>query len=213
MISDVIDFNLNVLSKIELPDYIFSLDVSSNNYLNFISMHYARSKKASFLKTAMTKNVSQVSGTKKKPYKQKHTGRARFGSLRTIIHRGGGVAFGPVNVQQFIKLPKSECSLAKRYLLSTHMFKKTLFIFSAFETSSSKTKDFISSLKSFYKKSEKILFLSDFFDSTLLLASRNIKNNISFVTLNMLTANDIMISDKVFIDSKVIKNLSSYFSL
>jgi large subunit ribosomal protein L4 len=199
MKADVVNLKLEKVSEIELSNEIFA----NNLDVDFLSMHFSRMKKKFFVKTAKTKNVSEVSGSKKKPYRQKGTGRARTGSMRTIIHRGGGIAFGPRAQQQDIKIPKSEALHAKKIALSFHNANKTLHILDNFLHSSNKTKDLIKTLTHFTKgeKYRKLLFISEQHDISVLLASRNL-SNFSFVTPDMLTVFDLLNADTVLLDNK-----------
>lgn len=88
--------------EVDLREEVFGLPYDNK----FMSMYFARMKSASYVPTNKTKNISEVSGTTKKPFKQKHTGNARQGSMRSAQMRGGGIAFGPRAMQGFIKIPK-----------------------------------------------------------------------------------------------------------
>lgn len=111
----VISFATNKqVSSIEAPSFIEQYkdaDTKSISRVNYIS------KKISFIKTASTKGISDVSGTTKKPFKQKGTGNARSGSLRSPQYRGGGIIFGPKPVTATYKINKKEKIHAKKVLL------------------------------------------------------------------------------------------------
>ncbi|AMW33981.1 50S ribosomal protein L4 [Haematospirillum jordaniae] len=89
---DVISLENKAVGTIELPDDIFGLDVRSDILQRVVRWQLARRQSG----THQTKTISMVSGTTRKPFKQKGTGRARQGSMRATQFRGGGVAFGPV---------------------------------------------------------------------------------------------------------------------
>ena len=188
--------------KIELHDSIFSIPYDSN----FMSMYFARMKKASYIPTNKTKNISEISGTTKKPFKQKHTGNARQGSMRSAQMRGGGIAFGPRAVKRFVKIPKGETFLAKAMLFSKFLNDNKLFVIDDANFSSNKTKSAKSVLSNFTDKTAVIVNCGDT-NVNSLLAVRNLRN-IKFVSNDMLTAYDLISVDAVLIDKNTIENYS-----
>src|SRR6267378_2714383 len=93
--------------------------------------------------TACTKNVGEVAGTNKKPWKQKGTGRARAGSFRSPLWRGGGVVFGPRPRDFSKKVSRSTKQLALRKALSERLSAGDVVVVDDFKLSSPKTKDFV----------------------------------------------------------------------
>ena len=115
MFVSVIEFNSKKeKEKISVPENISVYKDASTKSIS--KVHFV-SKKISFVKTANTKGVSDVSGTTKKPFKQKGTGNARSGSLRSPQYRGGGIIFGPKPVTATYKINKKEKIHAKKVLL------------------------------------------------------------------------------------------------
>lgn len=94
-----------------------------------------------------TKGISEVSGTGKKPYRQKGTGNARFGSLRTPIHRGGAIIFGPLVRSHATDLPKKVRALALKTALSSKAAEKKIIVLDTAKAKSHKTKDMVKSLE------------------------------------------------------------------
>src|SRR3989344_2260366 len=91
---------------------------------------------------AHAKNRAEVSGGGKKPYKQKHTGRARHGSIRSPIWKGGGVTFGPRNDRDFSKkINKKMSRIALHSILSRKLIDGELRIIDSLEISQPKTKE------------------------------------------------------------------------
>src|ERR1700716_3321038 len=93
--------------------------------------------------TACTKNVGEVAGTNKKPWKQKGTGRARAGSFRSPLWRGGGVVFGPKPRDFSKKVSRSTKQLALRKALSERLRAGDVLVVDDFKLGSGKTKEFI----------------------------------------------------------------------
>src|SRR5437016_13348168 len=99
--------------------------------------------------TACTKNVGEVAGTNKKPWRQKGTGRARAGSFQSPLWRGGGVVFGPRPRDFSKKVNNGTKQLALRKALSERLKAGDVLIVDDFKLESPKTKDFVGVLKGF----------------------------------------------------------------
>lgn len=184
-----------VLDKeVDLQDAIFAIPYDNS----FMSMYFARMKKAGYIPTNKTKNISEVSGTTRKPYKQKHTGNARQGSMRSAQMRGGGIAFGPRGVKANIKIPKGESILAKSMLLSKAIKDNKFFVIQKAQFNSLKTSNAKKVLSNFADKN--IVIVNDGgVDSNSLLAVRNIKGT-KFVSNDMLTVCDLFYANAILID-------------
>src|SRR6202453_5416134 len=96
--------------------------------------------------TACTKNVGEVAGSNKKPWRQKGTGRARAGSFRSPLWRGGGVVFGPKPRDFSKKVSRSTKQLSLRKALSERLNAGDVLVVDDLKLSSSKTKEFVSML-------------------------------------------------------------------
>ena len=99
--------------------------------------------------THKTKGVSEISGTTKKPWNQKGTGRARAGSLRSPHFRGGAVVFGPVVRSHEYSLPKKVRALGLKMALSDKAANNNLVIVKEAKLKTAKTKDFVATLAKF----------------------------------------------------------------
>ena len=189
-------------SEADLRDDVFGLPYDNK----FMSMYFARMKSASYVPTNKTKNISEVSGTTKKPFKQKHTGNARQGSMRSAQMRGGGIAFGPRAMQGFVKIPKGEAILAKSMLLSNAFANGCGFVIDKAHFNSCRTKEAKKILSKFSPKSVVIIHNGGV-DANSLLAVRNLQG-VKFVSQNMLTANDLVYANAVLIDVNAVDTLS-----
>ena len=188
--------------EIELNKNVFSIPFDNK----FISMYFSRMKDAWFTPTNKTKNISEISGSTKKPFKQKHTGNARQGSTRSAQMRGGAIAFGPRGVKGFVKIPKGEAILAKSMLLSKALSDGKLFVVNKANLSSNKTKNAVKVLSNFADNS--VIIINDgSVNANSLLAVRNLKNT-KFVSNDMLTAKDLFYAKAVLIDIASVKAFS-----
>src|ERR1035441_10059272 len=102
--------------------------------------------------TACTKNVGEVAGTNKKPWRQKGTGRARAGSFQSPLWRGGGVVFGPRPRDFSTKANRSVKRLALRKALSERLKAGDVMVIENLQLASSKTKEFLAVLSALQLK-------------------------------------------------------------
>src|SRR6185503_17186692 len=123
--------------------------------------------------TACTKNVGEVSGTNKKPWRQKGTGRARAGSFQSPLWRGGGVVFGPKPRDFGKKITKSTKQLALRKALSERLKSGDVVVVDDFKLDSPKTKAFVGALKALQVEGT-TLVVASVQDRNLSLAARNV---------------------------------------
>ncbi len=155
---DILDFKTGaVLETIDVPAEIEAIS-ENPDYLDFMSNYLYRTKKVSFVKTAKTKTISEIKGTTKKPYKQKGTGNARQGSLRSPQFRGGANIFGPVPITANYKINKKEKQLAKKILLAQLIENSLLKVVNEIN-GFAKTKDFLVSKNVIVPNSEKVIFI------------------------------------------------------
>lgn len=145
--------------------------------------------------TACTKNVGEVAGTNKKPWKQKGTGRARAGSFRSPLWRGGGVVFGPKPRDFSKKVSHSTRQLSLRKALSERLNAGDVLVVDDFKLGSSKTKEFIGVLSAL-KVDGTTLIVSQGVDKNLTLASRNVAK-VKLSTSDSLNTYEILRSDKL----------------
>src|SRR5579872_2669198 len=124
--------------------------------------------------TACTKNVGEVAGTNKKPWKQKGTGRARAGSFRSPLWRGGGVVFGPKPRDFSKKLSRSTRQLALRKALSERLNAGDVLVVDDIKLNSPKTKEFVGVLSALQLNNGTALIVAHAVDKNLTLASRNV---------------------------------------
>ena len=145
--------------------------------------------------TACTKTVGEVAGTNRKPWRQKGTGRARAGSFRSPLWRGGGVVFGPRPRDFSKKVSRSTRQLALRKALTERLKAGDVLVVDELNLSSPKTKEFIG-LLSALQINGTALVVSAAADKNLTLASRNVPN-IELTTSDTLNTYQVLRSDKL----------------
>jgi large subunit ribosomal protein L4 len=144
--------------------------------------------------TACTKNVGEVSGSNKKPWKQKGTGRARAGSHQSPLWVGGGVVFGPRPRDFSKKVSKNTRTLALRKALSERLKAGDVVMVDDLKLSSPKTKDFVGMMSTLELKGSTLIVAPA--DKNLTLASRNIPN-VELATSDSLNTYDVLRPDKL----------------
>jgi large subunit ribosomal protein L4 len=145
--------------------------------------------------TACTKNVGEVAGTNKKPWRQKGTGRARAGSFQSPLWRGGGVVFGPKPRDFSKKVNRTTRQLALRKALSERLKAGDVLIVDDFKLSSPKTRDFLGILSALQVEGT-ALIVGHGADKNLQLASRNI-SRVELATGDSLNTYQVLRSGKL----------------
>ena len=136
---DVLDIQGNKVSEVELSDSIFDVPIKKSVLHQVVIAQLAKRRAG----TATVKNRSDIVGSTRKLYRQKGTGRARRGDIKSPLLRGGGVVFGPHPRSYEKKIPKKVRKLAIKMALSSKLKDSELMLLDQFELSQIKTKDFV----------------------------------------------------------------------
>src|ERR1035437_3440122 len=156
------------VGDIDLSDAIFGVPARADILHRMVNWQLAKRRSGNH----KTKDVSEVSGTGKKPFAQKGSGRARAGSLRNIQHRGGAVMFGPIVRDHSIDMPKNFRKLALKVALSAKQAEGKLNGLDAAKVKSHKTKDMAKTLAALGLTSA--LFIDETVDQNFIRAVGNI---------------------------------------
>jgi len=140
---DIIDLNRRKVGAAELRPEVFGVEVKTSVLHEVVVMQEANRRQG----TASTKTRSIVSGTGRKPYKQKHTGRARAGSIRSPVWRHGGIVFGPHPRDYGYSIPQGKARGAMRAALSGKVRDGGLLVLEDLPESDGKTKSLAAMLK------------------------------------------------------------------
>lgn len=157
------------VGQMDLDDTVFAAPVRKDVLLQMVNYQLAKRRSG----THKTKGISEVSGTGKKPWKQKGTGRARFGSLRAPQFRGGAIIFGPVVRSHATDLPKRVRQLALRTALSAKVSEGKLVVLDEAVAKTPKTKDMAKIFSAFDAESILVISGADV-DQNMALATRNL---------------------------------------
>jgi len=165
---DVINSSGNKVSQVDLNDAIYNVPVKPSVLHEVVTMQRA-SKRAG---TASTKHRSDVTGSGRKLFRQKGTGRARRGNIKAPLLRGGGVAFGPKSKSWAYKVPKKVRKLALKMALSSKLQNADILILDQFNLDQIKTKAFLEVAENL--KMNDALIVTDQKNENLELSSRNV---------------------------------------
>jgi large subunit ribosomal protein L4 len=157
--------------------------------------------------TACTKNVGEVAGTNKKPWRQKGTGRARAGSFQSPLWVGGGVVFGPKPRDFAKKVSKSTRQLALRKALSERLKAGDVVVVDELKLDSPKTKNLVG-LMSTLELTGTTLVVSTASDKNLMLASRNVPG-VALTTSDSLNTYDILRPDKLLFTKSAFEKIEA----
>lgn len=133
-----------MVKQIDIADSVFAVPVNEAVVHQALIRQLANARQG----TASTKTRGEVAGRKQKMYRQKHTGRARAGSVRSPLRRGGGVTFGPKPRSYHQAMPKKMRQLALRCALSAKAKDKELMVLDELRLDEPKTKEMVKTLKS-----------------------------------------------------------------
>ena len=195
--------NLNgeKVKDLTLKDSVWNIEVNDDCLKKSIKLQQAATRQG----TAKTKTRAEVSGGGRKPWKQKGTGRARSGSNRSPIWRGGGIVFGPTPRNYSFKINKKERTIALKSALTDVAKEKALVVVDKIELASLKSAEAKKLIKSL-NLAGNILFVTNDDNENLFMACRNLGyTNVLLVDeLNVL---DIVYADYVVIEEAAVKTL------
>ncbi len=165
---DVLNTKGEKVSQRDLPDAVFDVSVKPSVLHEVVTMQLARKRSG----TASVKHRSDVRGSGRKLFRQKGTGRARRGNIKSPLLRGGGVVFGPDSRSYSYKVPKKIRKLALKMALSSKLREKNLLVLDEFDLEQVKTKEFVKVMSVLNMKNALIVTAKK--NEPLELASRNV---------------------------------------
>jgi large subunit ribosomal protein L4 len=188
------------VNDIELDDQIFKVKSNPTLFYDAVRMNLASQRKGS----AATKNRALVRGGGAKPWRQKGTGRARAGTRRSPLWRGGGTIFGPMPRDYAFSLPKKERRAALRAALSLKLQEEKLILLDEFPLNGFKTKLVLEVLKRF--NVEDVLIVTSEKNIFLERSTRNI-SNIDVLRADELNVYDILNHEHLILLSPVLTRI------
>ncbi len=188
--------NLNgeKVKDLTLNDSVWNIETNEDCLKKSIKLQQAATRQG----TAKVKTRSEVSGGGRKPWKQKGTGRARAGSSRSPLWRGGGIVFGPTPRDYTFKINKKERTIALKSALTEIAKEKALVVVDKIELASLKSKEAKNLIRSL-NIAGNILFVTNEDNENLFMACRNLGYT------NVLLVDEINVLDLVYADYVVIE--------
>jgi len=156
------------VAQVDLPDAVFNVPVKMHVLHEVVTMQLAQRRSAN----PKVKHRGDVAGSTRKLYKQKGTGRARRGDIKSPLLRGGGVIFGPDDRKYAYSLPKKVRQLALKMALSSKLQDKALLVLDRFDLAEIKTQTFVNAVKALNLKSA--LIVTEAKNEKLERSSRNV---------------------------------------
>jgi len=189
------------VGEVELSDAVFGIEPNKYVLYDAVVMQQASERQG----THKVKGRSEVRGGGRKPWKQKGTGRARQGSIRSPQWKGGGIVFGPTPRSYAYKLPKKVRRLAIKSALSSKVIDNEIIVLDQLTFNQPKTKQFTEILKNLNVE-RKALVVSANYDDNIALSTRNIPG-IKFVSAEGINVLDVIGYDKLIITKEAVEKV------
>ncbi|WP_343153553.1 50S ribosomal protein L4 [Buchnera aphidicola (Mindarus keteleerifoliae)] len=189
---------------IVISDKVFNVPYNESLIHQIVTSYNTMKRKGS----KAQKNRSEVSGSGKKPWRQKGTGRARAGSLRSPIWRSGGVTFAAKPKEYFRKVNKKMYKGALKIIFSELIRTRKIIVFKKFSIKSTKTSLLVKKLNKL--KIDKALILLDKLDEKLFLASRNL-HKVNVIHVKDINPVDLIRFKQLVITEKALKVVEELF--
>jgi large subunit ribosomal protein L4 len=187
--------------KVSLSKDIFSIDPNDHAIYLDVKQYLANQRQG----THKSKERADIVGSTRKIKKQKGTGTARAGSIKSPIFRGGGRVFGPRPRDYSFKLNKKVKALARKSALSYKAKDKAISILEDFTFEAPKTKDYLTMLNSLSLNDKKTLLVLPVSDKNVVLSGRNVQNA-KIITADQINTYDVLNADTlVILESSVEK--------
>ncbi len=203
----VYDMTNKKVGNIELSAEIFDVEMNAGLVHQAVVMQMASWR----LGTHQTKTRGMVRGGGRKPWRQKGTGRARAGSRRSPLWRGGGTIFGPHPRTYAFTMPRKQRRLALKCVLSDKVKGENLIVLDDLNFDAPKTKNFVAFQKNFGVDACKALFITKELIENVVRSSNNLQNakTISALQLNVY---DILNSEKVFLTKDAVEKIQEVYA-
>lgn len=203
---DVYNISGQKVGDIELNDDIFAVEV------NEVAMHSAVVSMLANARqgTQSTKTRAEVSGGGRKPWRQKGTGRARHGSIRSPQWTGGGVALGPKPRSYSFTLPKKVRRLALKSALTSKVNDKNIIVLDDLKLEAIKTKEMVNILNNLKVDSTALIVLPEV-DRNVVLSARNIEG-VKTATANSINTYDILKYNKFIVTKEAVSRIEEVYA-
>ena len=193
--------------KADLSDKVFKIEPNDHAIYLDVKNYLAKQRQG----THKSKERAEIAGSTRKIKRQKGTGTARAGSIKSPLFRGGGRVFGPSPRDYGFKLNKKVKALAKKSVLTYKAIDKNISVLEDFKFEAPKTKDYIEFLKGLSLSDKKTLLVLAEQDKNVYLASRNLKGAL-VKTVDELSTYDLLNADNLLLSESSIEKIENYLN-
>jgi len=194
------------VGEIELADTVFGIEPNKHVLHDAVVMQLASMRQG----THKVKTRSEVSGGGRKPWKQKGTGRARQGSIRSPQWKGGGTVFGPTPRSYAYKLPKKVRRLAIKSALSSKVLAEQIIVLDQLTMNAPKTKEFAAILNNLNVDRKALVVVPEYNDNVA-LSARNIPS-VKLVAADGVNVYDVLRHEKLIITKDAVQKVEEVFA-
>lgn len=194
-------------AKVQLPDAIFGVEPNDHAIYLDVKQYLANQRQG----THKSKQRNEIAGSTRKLHKQKGTGGARAGSIKSPLFNGGGRVFGPQPRDYSFKLNKKLKQLARRSALTYKAIDNNIVVLEDFSFDAVKTKNYLKLITDLKVGDEKTLLVLPAADSNIYLSSRNLKKA-KVVTAADLNTHDVLNAGKLLLTTGSVKMLEEAFA-
>lgn len=203
---NVLNMSGEQIEEIELSEDIFGVEVNQHVVYEVVKNQLANKRQG----TQSTKTRAEVRGGGRKPWRQKGTGRARHGSTRSPIWKGGGVTFAPKPRDYSYKVPKKVRRLALKSVLSSKVEMGEIIVVDKINFDAPKTKEMANFLASI-KADKKALIVMDEKNVNVIKSAKNIPN-VETALVNTINVYDILKYNSFIITKEAVKKVEEVYS-
>ena len=191
--------------KVTLSDDIFSIEEPNDHAIYLDVKQYLANQRQG---THKAKERAEIAGSTRKIKKQKGTGTARAGSIKSPVFRGGGRVFGPRPRSYSFKLNKKLKQLARRSALSYKLKEEAIKVVEDFTFDNPRTKDYLSFLNALDVNGKKSLYITSELDRNIYLSGRNIKGA-KVTVVDDLSTYDILNADNLIFSENSLSKINN----
>jgi len=199
---EIKDRDNKIIEKIQLPEDVFGSQ-AKRGVLHQVVVNFLANQRQG---THSTKTKGLISGGGKKPYKQKHTGRARAGSSRSPLWRGGGTVFGPQPRDYSYKVPKKVKRRALMAALHEKLYSNAIVVIDSIPIEKPRTKEMLSILKNLGLDKKSVLIVLPEYNDSVALSVRNIPG-VSITKATDLNTYDVIASNMLLVTRETLIGL------
>ena len=194
-------------AKVQLPESVFGIEPNDHSIYLDVKQYLANQRQG----THKSKQRNEIAGSTRKLHKQKGTGGARAGSIKSPLFNGGGRVFGPQPRDYSFKLNKKLKQLARKSALSYKAKENNVVVLDELNFDGIKTKNYISLVKALNVADEKTLLVLPAYNNNVYLSSRNLKKA-KVIVASELNTYDVLNATKLLLTTDAVKTLEEAFA-